>query len=598
MATKIRLLDEHTINKIAAGEVIENPASVVKELVENAIDAGASSICIEIQQGGRELIRVSDNGCGMSHDDALLCLERHATSKIKEVEDIQELFTMGFRGEALPSIASISKMTLLTSESNDAGTIVKIEGGRILSTASAARSKGTTIEVKSLFFNVPVRRKFQKSPIYDAQAILKVISLMSLAYPHIQFELISDQKSLLKTVSTHSSQIFSDLFTKRIEVILGKEFAKGLLPLSAQQTPYELEGFIGQPCMHRPNRIDQYLFINQRAVQSPLISAAIREGYGTMLPNQRFPAFVLHVRLPGSMVDVNVHPQKKEVRLRQEFQLKEILMQAVQAALQRNHAPLYTQIEEHVVPPVFHLPTFTPRVHEEAWEYKPIEINIPTRSAEPIIEQAPDLPHFVPAEENPRILFTLKGYIILDPANAKLASLTSGQSGGFCVLSQKHAYARLYYERLLKQTVAKTGVQTLLLPLNLQFSTMEAQLIQMHLARLNQLGFGIREFGENAFVVDAYPDFLKNENLTDCLNLIVKDLMHMQESKRLQQIKEEQFAWVACRASYPTQRRLSIQEAQLLIEQLFDCQIPFQCPLGNAVIVHLSSEDLAKFFEN
>lgn len=209
MQSKIRVLNDHTINKIAAGEVIENPASVVKELVENSLDAGASTLTIEISQGGRQLIRVSDDGYGMSSDDALLCLERHATSKISAVEDIEELITMGFRGEALPSIASISKFSLLTCQKKESqaqqGTLVLVEGGRILSCSPAARSAGTTIEVKSLFYNVPVRRKFQKSPTYDTQAILKMISLLALGHSRVQFELISDEKSILKTTPGHSS---------------------------------------------------------------------------------------------------------------------------------------------------------------------------------------------------------------------------------------------------------------------------------------------------------------------------------------------------------------------------------------------------------
>ena len=229
-SSKIRVLDEHTINKMAAGEVIESPASVVKELVENSLDAQATDICVEIKSGGRQLIRVTDNGCGMNPDDALLCLERHATSKIKEVEDIQSIFTMGFRGEAIPSIASISKFILLTCAQEGKGTLLIVEGGKIIQCGEAVRSQGTTIEVKSLFFNVPVRKKFQKSPAYDANEILKIITILSLGHPHVKFQMIDNEKSVLQTGMPIETD-FKEQMKDRIATVLGAEFIKACSPL-------------------------------------------------------------------------------------------------------------------------------------------------------------------------------------------------------------------------------------------------------------------------------------------------------------------------------------------------------------------------------
>lgn len=301
----------------------------------------------------------------MSQDDALLSLERHATSKIREVEDIEALITMGFRGEAIPSIASISKFSLLTRPRSDnpsqegKGTLILVDGGRLISCSPAARSPGTTIEVKSIFFNVPVRRKFQKSPASDSQEILKMLGLLALGHPTVQFELISDQKTLLKTTTSRTENPpFKEMLGKRIESVLGAEYASSLMPLKFNNGPYELEGFIGNPSSHKPNRTGQHLFINQRSVYSPLIAAAIREGYGTMLPTLRYPLFVLHLRMPGSLVDVNVHPQKKEVRLRQEYQLKEMIIQGVQTALRREQGsrePLPSN-EPEAPPPPFWAP--------------------------------------------------------------------------------------------------------------------------------------------------------------------------------------------------------------------------------------------------
>ncbi len=648
--SKIRVLSDQTINKIAAGEVIENPSSVVKELVENSLDAGATSICVEIQEGGRQLIRISDDGCGMSHDDALLCLERHATSKIREVEDIQELLTMGFRGEAIPSIAAISKFTLLTcprledGAKKEEGTLIVVDGGQLISCSSAARSPGTTIEVKSLFFNVPVRRKFQKSPSFDTQEILKMLGLLALAHPHIQFELISDQKSLLKTTLSSSQLLsFHELLGKRLDCVLGKEYASALLPLKFQQAPYELEGFIGSPTSHKPNRTGQHLFINQRLVVSPLIASAVREGYGTMLPNHRYPLFVLHLRMSGSLLDVNVHPQKKEVRLRQEHQLKEAIIHAIQTALRQEQGQaridsLPSASEDHVPVPPFWTPyasllsptpKLPPVVQEEQWEFKPVAIidepasaqaplsitepspsfvrevaipsippTYPTLSKPPALNPSSLLtsPHIPPAV--PRVLTTLVGYCVLDPFHLSkklLGSATDKREGGLVLLDQRAAFSRIHYEKLLKRASEKE-TQPLLIPLTLQLTVSESQAMREYLPLLNQMGFGLREFGEHAFVVDAFPIFLKQDQLQTCLNLLIQDLVEMQTSRRLQKQKEEHLALAACRASLPTIKRLTTEEAQGLVQQLFLCEMPSQCPMGKPTCIYLAPDEIAKWF--
>ncbi len=628
MTSRIRVLNDQTINKIAAGEVIENPASVVKELVENALDAGAKSICVEIQEGGRQLIRISDDGCGMSPDDALLCLERHATSKIREVEDIQDLLTMGFRGEAIPSIAAISKLTLLTSpregEKKEQGTLVVVEGGRLISCSSAARSPGTTIEVKALFFNVPVRRKFQKSPTFDTQDILKMLGLLALAYPTVQFELISNQKSLLKTPLNPSGLSFHELLERRLECVLGKEYASTLLPLKFQQSPYELEGYIGSPSSHKPNRTGQHLFINQRLVFSPLIASAVREGYGTMLPNQRYPIFVLHLRIPGSLLDVNVHPQKREVRLRQEFQLKEAIIQAIQTVLrqEQKHLSLPSSEETSPIPPfwgpyasLLSPNSKKPSMVEEKWEfqsnataYSPSVMDTsipstPTRYLEsiassPVKPQPIQTPSLYPPPSAPRVLATLLGYCILEPfhlTSQLMGSSANKREGGLAILDQRAAYSRIYYEKLIKQSSVK-DTQSMLIPLTLQLSPSEFQVIREHALLLNQMGFGLREFGEHVFVVDAFPSFLKQEQIQTCLSLLIQDLVDMQASRRVQMQKEEQLALAACRASLPSNKRLSLEEAQGLLQQLLLCEFPTQCPMGKPTCLYLAPEEVAKWF--
>jgi len=636
--SKIRVLNDQTINKIAAGEVIENPASVIKELVENSLDAGATNICVEIQEGGRQLIRISDDGCGMSPDDAILSLERHATSKIRDVEDIEALLTMGFRGEAVPSIAAISKFTLLTcprseGEKKEEGTFIVVEGGRLISCSQAARSPGTTIEVKSLFFNVPVRRKFQKSPSFDTQEILKMLGHLALAYSNVHFELISDQKSILKTPLSSPHLSFHELLGKRLESILGKEYTSGLIPIEFEQGACKLTGYIGNPLSHKANKTGQLLFINQRLVSSPLIGWSVREGYGTMLPNNRYPVFVLHLHLPGDLLDVNVHPQKKEVRLRQENQLKETIIQGVQAALRQEQQHMHPfSIEEEMPTPPFwgaYASLLSPSsktlsVSEEKWEFKasspentlsscfqdstetfkginPLDFSHAQSTPQP--QSHPPLPIETPSlnlvSEIPRIAATLVGYCVIESFKLphQLIGCSGGkQEGGLLLLDQRAAYSRIYYEKLLKHRSSKES-QQLLIPLTLQLSTLEFQTLSKYAPVLNEMGFGLREFGENVFLVDAFPLFLKEDQLLPCLNDLIQDLVEAQTSRRIQMEQEEQLALAACRASLPTTKRLSVEEAQGLLRQLLSCDIPAQCPFGKPTCLYFSPEDLAKLFQ-
>jgi DNA mismatch repair protein MutL len=624
-ASKIRVLDHQTINKIAAGEVIENPASVVKELVENALDAEAASITVEIQEGGRQMIRITDDGIGMAKDDALLCFERHATSKIRDVEDIESLFTMGFRGEAIPSIAAISKFTLLTNprtagKAHEKGTLIVSEGGRILTCSEGARSAGTTIEVKSLFYNVPVRKKFQKSPSFDVQEILKVLSCLALAYPKVDFELVSDQKIMLKTSTAYTADAsFLDLLKKRIAEVLGQDYASSLIPLAFSHPPYELEGFIGRPTDHRPNRTGQHLLINQRSVTAPLVSSAIREGYGTMLPNQRFPIFVLHLRMPGGLVDVNVHPQKKEVRLRHELELKETIINAVQSSLRRAHAPRESVSSERASPPPpsawlpkgsFH-PIFKKEEHQGKWELRKNETFPPLYQAreEAALYHAsnpkastPDpspLPYVNTRTAPPRVISTLLDYCILDSQSLDRRLFDSEDDhskGGLALLDQRAAHRRIFFDQLMKGSTQNAS-QSLLIPITWHTTPSEFRLITEHLEPLNQMGFGIRELGSDAFIVDAYPSLLKQDQVQNCLTLLVQDLSETQSSRALQARREERLALAACRASLPTNKRLSMEEAQALVAELTACSLPARCPLGKPTCLSLSSEEIAKWFQ-
>ncbi len=571
MTSKIRVLSEQTINQIAAGEVIENPSSVVKELVENSIDAGATDICVEITGGGRQLIRITDNGWGMNADDAVLCLERHATSKIRETDDIHQVLSMGFRGEAIPSIASISKFMIITCpQGADVGTMVIVDGGRLVQCSPAARSPGTTIEVKQLFFNVPVRKKFQRSPAYDQNEILKMLTLIALGHPNIKFQLIGNHTTLLNTTQSD--------FSGRVADVLGPEFVASCTSIDVQQGDFHLKGLIGLPGFTRHNRTGQYLFINQRAIQSPLISYAVRDGYGTALPTTRHPIYVLHLTLPSQLVDVNVHPQKKEVRLRHEQELKEFVIRSIEKNL--------TIEIENETPPV---PSFTfehiPFASEEAVvTNKPVfTYNFPKQaylSPAPIVAETPVLFDAQPVKPAIKILATIPNYILIEKAN------------GFGVIDQRAAHARILFEKMSQDTPSAT--QMLLIPHMLQTTPVETNLLKQNLEFIEKMGIKIHESGPNVFLIEAVPQFLSEANLNDLFSDLLSGFV---DGKWVEKERLKQVASSASRSALSANKRLTIMEAQSLVNQLFDCEQSAFCPKGKPTMVHLDQEDLSKLFQ-
>lgn len=545
---KIRVLDDQTINTIAAGEVIENPASVVKELVENSIDAGASEIVVEIKGGGRQLIRVTDDGCGMSGDDALLCLERHATSKLRMIDDIHSLVTMGFRGEAIPSIAAISKFMLLTSEGEE-GTLIRVEGGAIKTHGKAVRARGTTIEISSLFFNVPVRKKFQRSPTYDTHEIEKVVTRLALANPMIRFQLNSNEKVHL-TANVPPEGDFLSQMGDRIQSTLGTEFFEDLFPIDEEREGLKLQGFIGYPSNTRQNRAEQYLFINRRAVVSPLISYAIKEGYGPALPANRHPIYVLHLSLPTEYVDINVHPQKREVRLSQDLALKEMILSSIQRSF--NYQERVPAMEISLPPQSFH---YEPYVFPEI----KIEREVQT---EFLFETPKEVYAAIP-----KVLTTLSRFILVKTPEDQLA-----------LVDQKAAKSRIIYEQLLKEEGSRQS-QILLFPLTVEVNHLFAE----NIAALNEMGFDIQEIGKNCFAIHAIPATLEEQEIEA---LILEVAQESADKMKLAQIASR----------YASNKVLSDLEARMILQELMRCSIHTHCPHGKPIMALLGQEDLTILF--
>ena len=611
MASKIRVLDEHTINKIAAGEVIESPASVVKELVENSIDAGSTSITIEIRGGGRQLIRISDNGCGMNRDDAILSLERHATSKIKQVEDIESIDTMGFRGEAIPSIASISKFMLLTASADDEqenGTMLIVEGGKILDCKKAPRSFGTTIEVKSLFYNVPVRRKFQKSPAHDSNEILKTVTLLSLCNPQVKFELIDNQKI---EIQTHvKSDNFKELLKERVSALMGPDFINSSTYVENHNQDISLKGYVGLPHAARLNRTGQYLFINNRAVSSSFISYLIKEAFSTSIPSNRHPVFILYLNLPGDLVDVNVHPQKKEVRLRQQDDLRALITKTIKESISFDN---FETTENFEIPT--YLQTFNKDedqdrdVSSNIFSFSRVEESLRNEYDKVIASLALDKPQAkieatflksplsttVERKSAPRVIATIKGFIIIDAATLK--DWKDVELDSLCLIDQKSAHARVIFEELLDKKSDQLGVQSLLIPVPIDLSIHEANLLKLHLELLNEKGIDINESGPHQFLVSSLPSIFGNIDINKFIQDLLEDLTGFKEEQFVEKKLEFLLSQMALKISVQQSKTLQQYEAETLVKKLFTCKQPFYCPKGKATLTTLSCEEIIKKFQ-
>ncbi|MCB1114381.1 MAG: DNA mismatch repair endonuclease MutL [Chlamydiia bacterium] len=549
MPAIIKLLDDLTINKIAAGEVVQDPASVVKELVENSLDGDASEITVEIGAGGRHLIRITDNGVGMGRDDALLSLERHATSKIRTIDDLSDLSSLGFRGEAVPSIASVSKFSILTAEDKEA-TLVRVEGGKLLTCEPAARAKGTTVEVKDLFFNVPVRKKFLKSPARDEAAILRKFTELAIARPDVKFTLISDRKPVLNLPAQSPEE--------RIQAALGEGFKEELIPVNY----LNLRGYIGIPQKGRPNRASQYLFLNNRSVKSSFFSWAVKEGYSTHLPERRFPLFVLWLTLPPQDIDVNVHPQKLEVRFRDERGLQEMTYKAIREALyqRRQEAPPPKASLSFAMPPQWEVPEV---VKQEVFEDIPLLIQ----------ESKPT---------GGRVVTGVKGYLLAEVPGVE----------GIALIDQERAQARILYEKLAKERGKEMAQEALLIPYTFELSKSDASLMRDYLSHLTALGFDIREFGKDTFVLEAYPAAYGKVELEPLIQEFLDDLRHSREQKNLLEKLSERGAGL----SFRQKRVLSIAEGQRLLDDLALCEEALVSPTGKPIRVQLDAKALSKLF--
>lgn len=483
---KIRVLTDETINKIAAGEVVENPASVVKELVENAIDAGACHLTIEIKGGGFQQILVSDDGTGMSGDDALLCFERHATSKIAGIEDLSSLHSMGFRGEALASIGAVARIDLTTATDDGSGIHLEISGGKMGVLSPASRRRGTTFAVKSLFFNVPARKKFQKQAAASTAEIHRLVLSLALAHPEVGFELMSNEEVVLQVPYVENAPLM-EVLEKRIADLFRGSFLKENIFLRGEERGYRLQGFLGMSGDHRVNRTGQHLFINRRPIFSPQVSRAVKEGYGERLGVDRYPVFVLHMEVPAASVDVNVHPQKKEVR----FEEGDFVRQFVRRLVQKAFAPVAVQ----------------------KWIPSPPESFISEEFPLRLREEPPSTPGLFHTEVG--VVGVFEQYLLLE------GSTVEGYQEGVVWVDLQQAQQQIIWSQLNNAPLAGLA-QGLLFPLALELSPVEARSLEGRQVDLARCGFALQASGKQSILVEAIPPFLEEADVSDTLRLILE----------------------------------------------------------------------------
>lgn len=604
LMSKIRILSDALASQVAAGEVVERPAAVIRELMENSLDAGATNISVEVQRGGTAMIRITDDGVGMDREDALLCIERHATSKIRTKEDLAAIATFGFRGEALPSIASVSRFRLATRQQESlSGTEVEIMGGKLSGVKDHGGAVGTVIEVRSLFFNVPARRKFLRTEATEYAHIEQQFRTHAIANSHVTFTLVRDGGVAFHLPGTQET-------LERIRGLAGDELANRLIKVERMESQgISVWGFIGGPGLSRSSRQQQITFLNGRPIESQPINYGLREGFHTTLMKGQYPVTFLFLEMNAEAFDINVHPAKKEVRFHDGFAVRDTVAKAVRHALENaNKLPegrsaSLRMITPAIVPPQqqsFALPS---TVHSSSIAIlRQLELEASSRPAphppgkpfdtkidsppQPLIENTP-----VYAPEKPTMpVFRIIGvlhrlYVLME------------NTDGLVLMDQHAAHERVNFEKMRK-AMEQGGVpsQRLLMPLMLQTSPRDGDILKRHLDSLARLGIEAEPFGTNTFKIEALPTFLKTDDPLAWLDQVIEELQSLSSKSSSLRLGEDMIATTVCRHSVKANDKLSIPEIQALLEDLFACEMPYCCPHGRPTLIQMSIHELERKF--
>jgi DNA mismatch repair protein MutL len=561
----IRILPENVASQIAAGEVVERPASVVRELLDNSIDAGARRILISVEQGGRRNIKVSDDGSGMSKDDLLLCVERHATSKIRSVSDLFAVRTLGFRGEALPSIASVSKMEITSRPGKDlAGHTFKIAGGKFVSIEETGCPPGTSVVVRDLFYNLPVRRKFLRSPRTEMAHIIDTVARWALPFSDREFRLDGEQKRVVYFPATGDQVV-------RLSNLFGKEVAAALLEARGNSPGLTITAYLAPPEYSR-NRGDRlYVYVNKRNIRDRFVTRAVLEGYGRRLMKGQYPQAVIFIDIDPMQVDVNVHPTKQEIRFRDGRLVFRKIVTAIERTLSREfQAFVGTEFSvRESSPPLF--------AHEPSqMEFIPVSHTTNIQNAEP--------PMRTPRDE-PLIIGNLGNTYILCQARE-----------GLLMVDQHAAHERVVYEKIRRDFgQGKVQTQVLLVPLKLEFSVKEAKILAEKGSLLSRFGIELEHFGGNTFLLREVPALLSRVKWEDFLSELIPDLEKgmLQDQAAVDEIVMR----MACHSAVRAGHSLSHEEMSHLLRQLLEMDLPSNCPHGRPIFSYLTYPEIEKMFK-
>ncbi len=594
----IAVMPEVLANKIAAGEVVQRPASVVKELVENAVDAGASRVEVIVKGSGKNLIQVIDDGSGMSERDAVMCFQRHATSKIRAIDDLERIRTLGFRGEALASIAAVSRVELRTKrKADEMGTQVRVEGGKVETPTPCPATNGTSVAVRNLFFNVPARRNFLKTAATELKHIIETVQFLALANPALSFSLQHEGSELVSAAGSRSD----DAVESRIRDLFGSDIAEAMVSVSEATSYLTLTGFVGEPAISRRNSSDQYLLVNGRMVRSRYLNHAVKTAFGNSLPDSTYPFFVLYLDLDPQHVDVNVHPTKAEIKFDDEGGVYGFVKAVVKRAL--GLADLIPQIDDledeyGLMPSVFtqldqgfaansrdgasrysderlpRAPTSMPELWQDSFYGREAEDSNIARLARTSSE----------VDESPKVWQIDDRYVVM-PLRS-----------GLLLVDQYAAHQRVLYEKALASLASRKGyTQQLLFPETLEFPPGDFDLLSELMSELRALGFEIEEFGGRSVIVRGIPSDLKESTTPHILTDLIEEYRLMSKVGQLQ--RDERLARsIARRGAIPHGVRMGVHEMAALVDQLFLCESPYSCPAGHPTMIRIGVDELATRF--
>ena len=590
----IKLLPDELINQIAAGEVIERPASVLKEVLENCVDAGATEIDIHLMQGGLKLIRVTDNGVGISKEDLPYALTRHATSKISNQEDLQKIVSLGFRGEALASIASVSRLSLTSFQvGNQHAWEIQAEGSQTIALQPAAGSLGTSLEVRDLFFNIPARRKFLKSESTEFAHCEAIFQRIALSNPLITFNLYHNGKL--------RSHLASADFPERIKQLLGQEFRQTALFITEEAADIQLQGLISRPTFSRTTREMQYFFVNGRFVKDKLLNHAIREAYRDVLHLDRHPAYVIYLHINPDNVDVNVHPTKIEVRFRDSRAVHQFIFHAIHKALANGHTE---SSEANLSDSTHHIGAVTRNIKKVPLTYSQNrQVNLPLQSA----AQPSVFYQTLFGEKSHEIIAAPDLAVQSESHASNFLGYALGQLLGIYILAQSNqgliivdmhaAHERIVYEKL-KQALDQQALptQSLLIPHLLQADALDITTVEENALLLNQLGFEISITSPTTLAIRTMPSILKNADISKLISKLLEDIRSYGSSQLLTGNRNEILATIACHSAIRANELLTIEEMNVLLREMEKTERSDQCNHGRPTWLALSLEQIDKLF--